>query len=144
MTARRTIDDPAYLARGARIIRAALARQQLAQDGSSSVAADRVTARMPRTRRTALYRHFDENNVLLYIGISSDPDRRARQHLAYSEWAKFAVHRTDEWLAHWDEALHAEGLAIAQETPVFNGTGPGGPEARDARIREYLKHRECP
>lgn len=73
--------------------------------------------------RTALYRHFDANGNLLYIGISKDPDGRWMAHRGNREpWVHQAARRTDEWHNSRPEALAAEAKAIRAERPPFNGT----------------------
>lgn len=74
--------------------------------------------------RTALYRLYDADDVLLYIGISNSPDFRWRAHL-YSDskkWAPLATRRTDEWFETRSKAEAAEVAAIQAELPRFNGT----------------------
>lgn len=73
--------------------------------------------------RTALYRYFDAAGVLLYVGISNDPDFRAKAHRYESrpgDWPKRAVRRTDEWHKSRADALAAEERAIRAEQPLFN------------------------
>jgi len=72
--------------------------------------------------RTALYRHYDARDVLLYVGISRDPDARWKAHRGNREpWVSLAKHRTDEWHPSREEALAAEEAAIRTERPLFNG-----------------------
>lgn len=74
---------------------------------------------------TAVYRYFDADDVLLYVGISNDPDFRAKAHLYESRrdsWPKRAVRRKDDWHASRDLALAAEKMAIETEKPLYNGT----------------------
>jgi predicted GIY-YIG superfamily endonuclease len=79
---------------------------------------------MPETaERTALYRYFDANDELLYIGISNDPDFRAKAHLYESrpdDWPKKAARRTVEWHDSRPLALKAEEDAIKAERPRYN------------------------
>ncbi|MDQ0758737.1 GntR family transcriptional regulator [Streptomyces canus] len=78
---------------------------------------------MPEPERTALYRHFDANGDLLYIGISKDPEGRWMAHRGNREpWIHQAVRRIDEWYNSRPEALAAETKAIRAERPPFNGT----------------------
>jgi hypothetical protein len=71
---------------------------------------------------TALYRHFDANGDLLYIGISKDPEGRWMAHRGNREpWIHQAARRTDEWYNSRPEALTAEAKAIRAERPPFNG-----------------------
>lgn len=78
---------------------------------------------MSVTERTALYRYFDANGDLLYIGISNDPDFRWKAHLYESrrgDWPKEAVRRTVEWHDSRPLALAAEEGAIKAERPRYN------------------------
>lgn len=72
--------------------------------------------------RCALYRHFDAQGVLLYVGITARPERRAEQHRARSRWWRFVGRSEVEWFDSSKEAAQAERDAIHAEEPVFNGT----------------------
>lgn len=73
------------------------------------------------TDRTALYRWVDADDVVLYIGISNDPDRRIGQHVDGKPWVVEAV-RVDivDWYDSRDEALAAEEELIRGERPRYN------------------------
>jgi predicted GIY-YIG superfamily endonuclease len=90
-------------------------------------------------KRCALYRHFDEDDVLLYVGISDNPTRRGTQHASGSEWAKFAMRATVEWLPCRSAAEAAELEIIETEGPVYNRAGATGDV--EARIAHYLEQR---
>lgn len=77
--------------------------------------------------RTALYRCFDRSNVLLYVGISSHPDRRLAQHLASAPWAGRFDRLDVEWFDSRQKALSGERRAIHEEGPEFNKTHLGLP-----------------
>lgn len=72
--------------------------------------------------RTALYRYYDAEGSLLYIGIACDPDRRRDEHAvtAADTWYPLAVSRRVGWFDTRREAEGAEKLAIKQEKPRFN------------------------
>lgn len=74
------------------------------------------------TGECSLYRHFDHEGVLLYIGIANEPDRRAEQHRYHSEWFRFVDSTTVEWHPSREVAHEAERDAIKAERPVFNLT----------------------
>lgn len=69
---------------------------------------------------TALYRFFDEERRLLYVGITGQPHERWPKHRRKAPWwplAKFVS------IEHWPMehlALAAERAAIAAELPLFN------------------------
>jgi hypothetical protein len=74
------------------------------------------------TERTALYRYFDVNRDLLYVGISVDPDERWKQHRYSSRtWPALVSYRTDQWIDSRWEAEEAEIETIKIEKPRFNG-----------------------
>lgn len=134
MSQTRAVDDPAQLARAARIVRSALARRTL--DERYSPPRARVSLVKTRAPRVALYRHYDQDGELLYVGISVRPDLRGRDHARDSHWIDLAVRQEAQWLRCRADALAAEAEAITSERPLFNsqGAGPG----RDRRLVEYL------
>lgn len=70
--------------------------------------------------RTALYRHFDKDGVLLYVGITSYLFVRNAQHRVTSEWHS-AVHRTvADWFDDRRTARKHESIAIRTECPKYN------------------------
>lgn len=71
-------------------------------------------------RRCCLYRHFDSEGVLLYVGISQDPNRRTFQHIESSKWVQYAVRMEGVWYDSAAAAEEAEAVAILTENPVFN------------------------
>ena len=72
---------------------------------------------------SCLYRYYDAQGVLLYVGITKDPDKRRRQHELRSEWYPHAGEPVIEWFDDRASALTAERAAIHDERPVFNRTG---------------------
>lgn len=72
------------------------------------------------TRDHILYRHFDAEGNLLYVGVSLSSLSRLRAHSHRSSWFR-RVARID--LEHFDtraQALAAESRAIANESPRHN------------------------
>lgn len=72
--------------------------------------------------RTALYRLYDEAGVLLYIGISHQPEVRFEQHAKLKEWWPQVARREVEWFDDRPSAAVAEATAIRSEDPEHNGT----------------------
>ena len=69
---------------------------------------------------TSLYRAFDTADNLLYVGISSQPSERFRQHRADKPWW-VRVARIE--LMHYPNraaAVEAERHAIQAEAPAYN------------------------
>jgi len=82
--------------------------------------AEILGAQAPAARRCALYRHYDANGVLLYIGISDNPVSRGKDHAKYSRWVQYAARIEAVWLDSREEAEAAERVSIAAEKPIFN------------------------
>lgn len=74
-------------------------------------------------RKTSLYRHFDADGRLLYIGVSLSPTYRLRQH-RQSHWYE-AIFRVEiEHHKSRPHALYAEAIAIMREKPLHNLAKP--------------------
>lgn len=71
--------------------------------------------------RTALYRHFDADGRLLYVGMTRDPQRRLSRHKK-SFWFKDICDVKVEWFQNRTDALVAERIAIQAEQPLHNVT----------------------
>lgn len=72
--------------------------------------------------RTALYRLYDAGGVLLYVGISYQPEVRFEQHADQKPWWSQVVRRDVEWFDDRPTAAAAEAVAIRTEDPEHNGT----------------------
>lgn len=70
--------------------------------------------------RTALYRLYDANDQLLYVGVSSRPPIRMAQHAADKSWWGEVATQELEWLDDRETALDAEREAIRSERPRYN------------------------
>jgi Arm DNA-binding domain len=67
-----------------------------------------------------LYRHYNPNGDLMYVGISLEPFRRQDTHIKGAAW-RHMIHRIlIEPFATREEALAAEQAAIRNEFPRFN------------------------
>jgi predicted GIY-YIG superfamily endonuclease len=91
-------------------------------------------------RGVYLYRHWDADGRLLYVGIANMPGQRERQHAKSSPWMEFQAEMTVERFETRREAEDAEDAAIANEQPIFNLAGNDTPEARE-RLTTYLTGR---
>lgn len=74
------------------------------------------------TERTALYRLYDADGNLLYVGITGDPAERWKRHAMFMRWWGSVARKRIEWVPSWDEALKAERRTIQRESPRYNGT----------------------
>ena len=70
--------------------------------------------------KTALYRHYDAANRLLYVGISLSQSSRLEQHMQDSKWAADIATIKIEYFSSRNEAFHAEKTAIQAEYPIWN------------------------
>lgn len=75
---------------------------------------------MARPSRTALYRLFDDADVLLYVGIAEDPRERWNQHASDKPWWPEVTRRDVEWVPNRADAERAEREAIISEKPRYN------------------------
>ncbi|MFE4818583.1 GIY-YIG nuclease family protein [Streptomyces sp. NPDC056704] len=76
---------------------------------------------MPESpERTALYRLYDTDGQLLYIGITNDPDRRWTQHARSSRWWPAVATKQVEWLGDRRDALRAEKAEVKRLNPPYN------------------------
>jgi GIY-YIG catalytic domain len=74
----------------------------------------------PTTGRTQLYRHFDKDGRLLYVGVSISALQRLAQHQTSSAWVPTIAKILVEAYPTREEALEAEVIAIRRERPMFN------------------------
>jgi hypothetical protein len=68
----------------------------------------------------ALYKHYDINNNLLYVGVSLYALIRLRQHKDQSHWFGLISKITIEYYATRLLAEEAEKAAIKKERPLYN------------------------
>jgi len=71
-------------------------------------------------RKCALYRHFNAEGTLLYVGISLRPFSRFKEHNTHSGWADQIANMTIEYFPSRMEAMAAEIKAVREEDPVHN------------------------
>jgi predicted GIY-YIG superfamily endonuclease len=94
--------------------------------------------------RTALYRYFDAEGVLLYCGITSDAEKRDAQHKTSAAWIGEAARVTYQWLESREHAAALEAVAIRFEKPKHNiaeqaKAEPVDDAARGMALAVYLK-----
>jgi predicted GIY-YIG superfamily endonuclease len=82
---------------------------------------------------TTLYRLYDANDRLLYIGITNRPEVRFRTHAANQAWWSEVVRSSLCTYATRAAAAAAEAQAIATETPLYNVLGVPGRRPRPRR-----------
>jgi len=67
-----------------------------------------------------LYRHYDDKDNLLYVGISLSALMRLMQHKDSSDWFLNIAKVTIETFPTREKALDAETQAIIKEKPIHN------------------------
>lgn len=77
------------------------------------------------SRRAAVYRLYDADDVLLYIGSAYDPEHRCKRHRAQPWWPEVA-RRTEEWFANRSVAYREESKAIRKGDSKYNAMGSPG------------------
>ena len=70
--------------------------------------------------KTQLYRHYDSNKKLLYVGISLNAAARLAQHRDAAHWFDAITDVKIETYPTREDALAAERRAIAEENPACN------------------------
>jgi hypothetical protein len=89
---------------------------------------------------TCLYRHFDEDGKLLYVGITHNSRSREEDHERSALWYGLSRRRTEVWHPSRADAEAAEIQAIKKQQPLFNVDHNEGEQAR-RRVRTYLEGR---
>ena len=90
--------------------------------------------------KTALYRHYNAEGKLLYVGISLNHLARLTQHRSSAHWYEDIVQVTIEWFATRDEAENAEQMAIIGENPLHNEKRPDAD--KNAHFIQRLKQED--
>lgn len=85
----------------------------------------------------ALYRWFDWDDRLLYVGITRSLATRQESHSVKSSWSRFAARCAVERAPDRASVELMEYHAIKGEKPLFNHTHNDTPEARQ-RLIQYL------
>lgn len=78
------------------------------------------TSSRPDMGHTALYRHFDADGTLLYVGVSITPLRRLEAHREQSHWVRRIASVRVEWFSSRAAAMIAEAAVIKAERPLYN------------------------
>ena len=88
--------------------------------------------------RTDLYRYWDKEGELLYVGISVSAAARAVQHMKSSGWSRDAVTMTIEHFPSRKAAEVAERRAIVRELPCWNKLHARPREGKATRRQQNL------
>ena len=74
------------------------------------------------TEPHAVYRVFDGSGLLLYIGMSADPERRVKAHRSSAPWRREIARWSAEWHPNRAAAGRVEQAAIDSEMPCYGMT----------------------
>jgi hypothetical protein len=88
----------------------------------------------------ALYRYWDADDLLLYVGITGHMGYRERSHIKGSSWMDFAVRSTIERFPCKFQAEPAEREAIQAEHPLFNHKHNESREAQQRLVDYLVRH----
>jgi len=86
------------------------------------------------TRRTALYRFFDIEGQLLYVGVAFNPEERWKDHATFKPWWPLVAEKKVQWFDSRTEALASETQAIRSERPLHNVAGTSQPRSAPAAV----------
>lgn len=95
--------------------------------------------------RTAVYRHYDDNERLLYVGCTTCPNCRYGFHRSQSDWGHEVVKIEIEWHPTREAALAAEAEQIQSLNPPHNREAPSNkgrtwtPTTGHLFVQAYLK-----
>lgn len=67
-----------------------------------------------------VYRFFDKNDKLLWVGCSSDVKRRIEEHKRIRPWMHETVRVTTEPYETYEDGRSAEARAVEAEKPKYN------------------------
>lgn len=94
--------------------------------------------------KTNLYRYFDKDDKLLYVGISLNAVYRLSQHKITSPWFYEIAKITVETLVNREQAMKAEVKAIQNEKPIHNIQHKNkkltASEVKKLKIKESREH----
>jgi hypothetical protein len=96
------------------------------------------------TAPTDLYRAYDADNKLLYVGISLSAFDRLIEHKRHSGWASKMVTMTVERFPTREIAAWEEIRAIQEEHPLWNRVHNRPPPERPEPYVTLIRWRDAP
>jgi predicted GIY-YIG superfamily endonuclease len=85
-----------------------------------------LTGAIDPRRLTTLYRLYDSDGRLLYVGTSVDAQGRWEQHAREKLWWSSVARATVDWHPDRTSAMAAERAAIRSESPLHNDKATAG------------------
>jgi predicted GIY-YIG superfamily endonuclease len=92
------------------------------------------------TKPHVLYRYFDADDNLLYVGITNSPLSRMSQHFRDKGWFAKAARTTYEHFASRPELEAAEVKAIQSEKPKYNIAHSVAPTPKRMVLKPQAKY----
>lgn len=89
----------------------------------------------PDRREHFVYRVFDADDRLLYVGCSMRPSLRYQEHRGQSKWFPLAAHFKMQGPFNYDTGRRLEREAIRTESPLWNHDEPKRFRLRAIRLR---------
>lgn len=89
----------------------------------------------PDRREHFVYRAFDADGALLYVGCSMRPNLRAQEHRGQSKWFHLATAFKMSGPYNYETGRRLERDAIRTESPLFNHDEPKRLRLRALRAR---------
>lgn len=94
-----------------------------------------MAKRWPSKGPAAVYRIYDADDVLLYVGAANNVKDRLSYHSGIKRWWSEAARYEAEWYDTRDDAEHAEAVAINTEGPLYNVMIPAMDGSGRATVR---------
>src|SRR5437868_2611784 len=93
----------------------------------------------------AVYRVWDLDGDLLYIGVSRQPVKRVPNH-KQKGWGQLIARVELAWYETWSEAAKAEATAILAEKPLYNRTAwaPDRVGVTEPPLPKHRRDGRCP
>lgn len=91
---------------------------------------------MRTLRDNTLYRIYDADGGLLYVGATTNPALRISEHSRRRPWWSTAATITMEHFASWETMIEAESNAIRTEGPKYNQLHSDNPRKQYIRVKK--------
>lgn len=72
------------------------------------------------SEQAAVYRLYDTEDQLLYVGLTANPSKRWTEHATSKSWWGQVARKDIEWFDSRADAARAELTAIEEEEPLHN------------------------
>jgi excinuclease UvrABC nuclease subunit len=94
--------------------------------------------------RTALYRLYDAEDRLIYVGITSNPKARWAAHSRDKHWWPEVARKSVEWFETRKSAGRIEKIEVEEERPLYNKVFNGTERRTELYNQELKRKRQEP